>query len=135
MGSLVSSGSSTRILAMLKKRGPYFRKPKPDPRVTEATNFVRQWREWAEMTQEVLAEEADVSLSSISAYELGTNDPSIKAAGKLAAAMGITRGMLLDINPLEDDALWSGYLRASENQKREIGRMVGALVGPPKRKR
>jgi transcriptional regulator with XRE-family HTH domain len=87
------------------------------------------------MTQEALAAESGLSLGSISAYELGTNNPSLDALAKLEKALGVPRGMILDVNPVEDQPLWSGYLRASETQKREIGRIVGALVGPPKRKK
>lgn len=125
----------TRIPAMVEKRGPYLRKPKPAAKTGPKTNFLREWRENAEMTQEDLAAESGLSLGSISAYELGTNNPSLDALAKLEKALGVPRGMILDVNPMEDQPLWSGYLRASETQKREIGRIVGALVGPPKRKR
>jgi transcriptional regulator with XRE-family HTH domain len=125
----------TRIPAMVEKRGPYLRKPKPAAKAGPKTNFVREWRENAEMTQEDLAAESGLSLGSISAYELGTNNPSLDALAKLEKAFGVPRGMILDVNPVEDQPLWSGYLRASETQKREIGRIVGALVGPPKRKK
>ena len=86
------------------------------------------------MTQEDLAAASDLSVGSISAYELGTNAPSLEALGKLSKAIGVPKGMILDVNPLEDQSLWGGYLRANETQKREIGRIVVALVGPPKRK-
>lgn len=119
---------------MLKKRGPYLRKPKPAPKSTAGTNFVREWRENAEMTQEALAAAAGLSVASISAYERGA-DPSLDALAKLEKALDVPRGMILDVNPLEDQPLWSGYLRASDTQKREIGRIVGALVGPTKRKK
>lgn len=125
----------TRIPVMVEKRGPYLRKPKPAAKVGLKTNFLREWRENAEMTQEDLAAESGLSLGSISAYELGTNNPSLDALAKLEKALGVPRGMILDVNPMEDQPLWSGYLRANETQKREIGRIVGALVGPPKRKK
>lgn len=119
---------------MLKKRGPYLRKPKPEPKTAAGSNFVREWRENAAMTQEQLADAAGLSVASISAYERGA-DPSLDALAKLSNALEVPKGMILDVNPLEDQPLWSGYLRASETQKREIGRIVGALVGPPKRRK
>lgn len=119
---------------MLKKRGPYLRKPKPAAKSASGTNFVREWRENAEMTQEALAAAAGLSVASISAYERGA-DPSLDALAKLSNALDVPKGMLLDVNPMEDQPLWSGYLRASDTQKREIGRIVGALVGPAKRKK
>jgi transcriptional regulator with XRE-family HTH domain len=134
-GCLAVFADRTRIPAMVEKRGPYLRKPKPAAKTGVKSNFVREWRENAEMTQEDLAAQSGLSLGSISAYELGTNNPSLDALAKLERALGVPRGMLLDVNPVEDQPLWSGYLRASETQKREIGRIVGALVGPPKRKK
>jgi transcriptional regulator with XRE-family HTH domain len=113
------------------KRGPYLRnKPKKRPEAPR-THLIREWREWAEMTQEELAGASGLSVGSISAYELGTNDPSMDAAKKIADAIGIPKGMLLDVNPLEDPPLWAGFLRASSTQRREIGRIIGALVGQP----
>lgn len=130
--------ASTTISGMARdqrdaKRGPYFRKPKAAGR--PPSNFIRQWRERAEMTQEDLADASGLSVGSISAYELGGADPSIDALKRLAAALGVTPGMLLDVNPEDDPPLWAGFLRATKGQKEEIGRIVGALVGPPKPKR
>jgi transcriptional regulator with XRE-family HTH domain len=126
--------AAPRIPAMPKK-GPYLRKPKPPEKIRENSNFVRQWREWADMTQEELAEKSGLSVSSISAYEKegGGNDPSVEALRKLSKALGVPAGMILDVNPAEDAPLWAGFLRASKDQKAEIGRIVSALVGPPKR--
>lgn len=118
---------------MTRKRGPYLRQPKPRTRATQKTNFLREWREHVEMTQEQLAEAAGLSVGSISAYELGSNAPSLDALQRLSEAMNVPKGMLLDINPHEDPAMWDAYLRASETQKREIGRIAGALIGPRKR--
>lgn len=120
---------------MPNKRGPYTRtRPRPKP-AGPKLNFVREWREHFEMTQDDLAAEAEMSIPSISAYERGDNQPSMEALGKLAKAFGIPKGMILDVNPQEEPSIWDGYLRASETQRREIGRIVGALVGPAKRKR
>ena len=129
---MASVPAVSRISVMPKKRGPYLRKAKvPKPK----TNFVREWREWAEMTQEDLAAESGLSVGSISAYEGGKNDPSLEALQALSAALGVPKGMILDINPLEDEPLWAGFLRATDGQKREIGRIVSALVGPQKGKK
>lgn len=87
------------------------------------------------MTQEALAEKAGLSVGGISAYERGATDPSIDALQKLEDALGVPKGMLLDVNPDDDPPLWAGFLRASKSQKEEIGRIVGALVGPFKPKR
>jgi transcriptional regulator with XRE-family HTH domain len=118
-----------------RKKGPYLRAPKAQEKPRDNPNFIRQWREWKGWTQEELAEKSGLSVSSISAYEkeAGGNDPSVEALQKLSASLGVPKGMLLDVSPAEDPPLWAGFLRASEAQRAEIGRIVGALVGPPKR--
>lgn len=81
-------------------------------------HFLRQWRERATpefpngMSQEELADRSELSLSSISAYERGTNDPSLEALQKLSKALGVPRGMLVDIDPSENSGLWGAYLQA-----------------------
>jgi transcriptional regulator with XRE-family HTH domain len=130
---LVREGLSPRISSMTRKRGPYLRQPKPRALAAKKSNFVREWREYVELTQEALAEAAGLSVGSISAYELGTNAPSLDALQKLSDAMKVPKGMLLDINPNDDPSMWDAYLRATETQKREIGRIAGALIGPRKR--
>lgn len=120
---------------MPNKRGPYTR-TKPKPKATgPKLNFVREWREHFDMTQEDLEGASGLSIASISAYERGDNQPSIHALGKLSKAWGIPKGMILDVDPTADPSIWDSYLRATDTQKREIGRIVGALVGAPKRKR
>jgi transcriptional regulator with XRE-family HTH domain len=119
---------------MVKKRGPYLRnEPKPK-KSGGAQHFIREWREWKDWTQEVLADKSGYSAASISGYERNEIDPSLEAVDALAKAMGITRGMLLDINPTDDPSLWAGYARATEKQRAEIVRFVDTLVGPPHRK-
>jgi DNA-binding XRE family transcriptional regulator len=97
--------------------GPYRRKARKAAAVREPTNFVRQWRERADMTQEDLAADAGVSLSSISAYERGETDPSIDALKKLSNALGVPRGMILDVNPDLDPPLWAVVLKATAPTK------------------
>lgn len=120
-------------IPVMPKRGPYLRaQPRPPkPVITK----VRAWRQFCGMTLETLAEESGLSVSSISAYERGGNDPSLEAAGLLAEAMGITRGMLLDIDPREDPTLWAAFLRANPAQRRDLARMADALVGPPPKRK
>lgn len=149
--SVVRRALSTRISSMAGKRaapdtgrtkgrrGAYKRaaQEKKGP----VTNFIKLWRlrqldqSGVPWTQERLSEESGVSVASISAYESGAIDPSMQYLQKLADALGVTRGMLLDVNPDDDPPLWAGFLRASEIQRREIGRIVGALVGAPKSRR
>jgi transcriptional regulator with XRE-family HTH domain len=109
--------------------------------VREKTNFLREWRERPTeefpdgMGQETLADRSGLSVSSVSAYERSENDPSLDALAKLSKALGVPKGMLLDVDPREDPELWDAYLRADAGQREALGRMASGLVGPPKAKK
>lgn len=130
---MVRGNPDPRILVMRKKRGPYLRQS-TEP-VKEPQNKIKAWREASGWTIEELAEKAKLSPGSISNYELGRNEPSIEALGKLSKAFGVPKGMLLDVDPAGEPNLWSAFSRASESQRRDIGRMAEALVGADKPKK
>ena len=113
--SLVDETPTSRIRVMPRKRGetgPYRRHKRPDtPRTT--SNFIREHREALDMTQEDLADESGISLSSISAYERGDVQPSLDALEKLSKALGVPRGVILDVNPNDDPPLWASVLKAT----------------------
>jgi transcriptional regulator with XRE-family HTH domain len=131
--SLAWGNPAPRISVMRKKRGPYLRQS-PAP-AKEPQNQVRAWREHFEMTLEDLADASGLSVASISNYEQGRNEPSIDALGKLSKAFGVPKGMILDVDPAGDPDLWSAFSRATEAQRRDMGRMADALVGPQKPKK
>lgn len=56
---------------------------------------VRYYRELCGMTQEALALSADMKRSYVSDLERGKRNPSVKAIGRLAAALKIAPDLLL----------------------------------------
>lgn len=124
---------------MVKKSRAYSRPPRSDSD-RKPNHFIRQWRERQTdefpdgMSQEILAERSGLSVSSISAYERGTNDPSLDALQKLSHALGVPVGMLVDIDPTEEPELWVAYERANATQRKDMGRVCNAMIGPQKRK-
>ena len=50
---------------------------------------LRQLRRQADLTQEQLADKADISVDFLSLVERGVNAPSFENIGKLAAALGV----------------------------------------------
>jgi len=56
---------------------------------------VRRYRKLRGMTQEQLALETEMERSYVSDLERGTRNPSVKALGRLAEALGIEPHMLL----------------------------------------
>lgn len=113
---------------MRKARGPYLRKQ--PAKIRPPQNHVRGWREAAGLTIEELAEASGLSPSSVSNYETGRNEPSMAALEKLSSALKIPKGMILDVDPAGAPTLWSAFVRASESQKQDLGRMAEALVRP-----
>ena len=57
------------------------------------------------MSQRQLAEAADLSSGSVSAYEKGIKIPTVDSAGKIAAALGVSLDWLLNDAPIEEALL------------------------------
>src|SRR5262245_3798743 len=62
-------------------------------------NFIRQWRDHRGMTLEELAEKSEVSAAQISRIERGDKGWSVDSLEKLAGALNVRPGQLLDEAP------------------------------------
>ncbi len=60
---------------------------------------VRAARKRRGLSQEQLALEADMKRSYVSDLERGTRNPTVAALGRLAAALGVEPGSLLESRP------------------------------------
>ena len=60
---------------------------------------VRSWRAARKLTQATLAEKAGVGDVLVARLELGQTDPRLSSLRKLAAALGVTVGELVDGSP------------------------------------
>lgn len=60
---------------------------------------VRAARKRRGLSQEQLALEADMKRSYVSDLERGTRNPTVAALGRLAAALGVEPGSLLESGP------------------------------------
>lgn len=73
--------------------------PKRDPVLAALGQSVRRHREARSLTQETLAERANLDSSYISGIERGLRNPGIKNVARLAKALGITTAKLTeDVN-------------------------------------
>lgn len=59
---------------------------------------VRYYRQLRGMTQEELAHSADMKRTYVSDLERGTRNPSVRALGRLAEALGIDPAALLQLS-------------------------------------
>lgn len=130
----------TRIPAMVK-RGAYRRIVPAARKPKEKTHFLREWRERPTeefpdgMPQEILAERAGLSISSVSAYERYVNDPSVDALNKLSGALGVPRGVLLDVDPTGETDLWNAILKANPEQRIALAHYAEGMITPKSKKR
>jgi len=71
-----------------------WRMPKKDPLLVAFGDSVRRQREEKKISQETLAELADLDRTYISDIERGNRNPGIKNIAKLANALGLTTAQL-----------------------------------------
>ena len=117
----------------MSKRGPYKKSvQRPAPPRWRRT-YLAEWREFRGLTQEELAAKADLSVGLISAIESQKSAYSAESLDSLARALGIERGMLLDVSPKGSETLWATVLRADAGQREQIARHA-EVIAPPKRK-
>lgn len=83
-------------------------------------NHLKAWREFRQMSQEVLADKVGTTASQISMLETGERGLSAKWLRKLAPILGTTPGHLLDHDPatIDNDVfdIWVGIDRRDRAQ-------------------
>lgn len=92
-------------------------------------SYIKQWRLFRQMTQEQLADAAELSLSQLNKVENGTAGFSPKSLYAIAYALGCSPGDLFSINPANDADLviWDLIRTLSDNDKRQLARIWVAL--------
>lgn len=104
----------TRVKSRLKAKPSDDRGP---------SHFIKQWRKFRKMTQEKLADEIGVAVSTISQLESGKQGYSQATLEALAEALQCDPADLLMRNPTQADplwAIWDGLDAPARNQLTEI---------------
>ena len=92
-------------------------------------NNLKAWREFRGMSQEALAAKVDTTGSVISMLESGERGLSAKWLRKLAPALKITPGHLLDHDPNEMPSdILEIWMNADPAQKRQLASVAAAIV-------
>ena len=112
----------------MTKRGPYRKAPKTAPPQWRRT-FILEWRTFRGMTQEELAAKADLAVGTLSAIEQAKAGYSAESLSRLAKALKAEPGMLLSVNPLAGEPLWSLWTKASDDERDQIERVARAIIG------
>lgn len=97
------------------------------PRKQFRRTFIRQWREFRNLTLERLAERIDMSASALSYLERGQSAYTQETLERIADALGTDAASLIMRNPADEDAIWSIWDNASEGEKRQIAEVARAL--------
>lgn len=82
--------------------------------------FLKQWREYRGLTQQQVADRVGWSVGNISQLERGLQGYSDEGLALLAEALQCTPGQILDVDPLNDDAIWSLWERAKPGQRQTL---------------
>lgn len=90
--------------------------------------FLKEWRVYRGLTQEQLAERAEMSPANISHLENGRINYTQEALEHLASALNCEPAHILMVDPTRDDAIWSIWERAEEAERTRIVDVARALV-------
>lgn len=91
--------------------------------------FIKEWREYRNLTQDQLGERLETSGGSISRIESGTQPYTQDTLEALADALQTDAASLLMRNPNDPDAIWSLWDRAKKMERDVILDMAARIVG------
>ena len=122
-GCVPPAGAASDSFSMAKKVTPRFKKPVPRRRI-----FLKQWREYRNLTQEQLADRVGWSVGNVSQLERGLQGYSQEGLESLADALQCDPGQLLTVDPTGDDAIWSIWERAKPGEREMIVELAKTVL-------
>jgi transcriptional regulator with XRE-family HTH domain len=90
--------------------------------------FLKQWREYRGLTQEQLADRMGWSVGNVSQLERGLQGYSDDGLAALADILQCTPGQILDVDPTDDNAIWSLWERAKPAQRDAMLEIAKGMV-------
>jgi DNA-binding Xre family transcriptional regulator len=90
--------------------------------------WLKEWREYRDLTQEQLAERVGWSVGNVSQLERGLQGYSQEGLEALAEALHCDPGQLLTVDPSKDDAIWSIWERAKPGERQMIIELAKTVV-------
>jgi transcriptional regulator with XRE-family HTH domain len=90
--------------------------------------FLKQWRDFRGLTQDQLAERAEMSIGNISLLERGLQNYSQPGLERLADALRCEPGHLLLVDPTKSPEMWSTWENASDAERAQILAVAIALT-------
>jgi transcriptional regulator with XRE-family HTH domain len=90
--------------------------------------FIKQWREYRDLTQDELAERLETSKASISRIENGEQAYTQDFLEACADALRTDPASLLMRDPTDDEAVWSLWDKAKVGERQMIESIVRSVV-------
>lgn len=95
---------------------------------TKRRTFIKQWRDFREMTQEQLADKTDMSPGNISLIERGLQNYTQETLESIAGALKCEPADLLTRDPGDPSGLWPVWDSADPDQRKMIVDIVKTVV-------
>lgn len=90
--------------------------------------FIREWRQFRNLTLEQLAEQLDMTASHLSMLERGQRGYAQDTLEAVAKALQTDAASLLVHNPADPEAIWSVWERAKPGERRQIIEIAKTLI-------
>jgi len=98
------------------------------PKRARRQTFLRQWREYRNLTQDDLAERLGTSKASISRIEAGQQAYTQDFLEACADALRTDPASLLMRNPTDEEAVWSLWDKAKVGERKMIENIVRSVI-------
>ena len=98
------------------------------PKRARRQTFLRQWREYRNLTQDDLAERLETSKASISRIEAGQQAYTQDFLEACADALRTDPASLLMRNPTDEEAVWSLWDKAKVGDRKMIENIVRSVI-------
>lgn len=90
--------------------------------------YFKEWRKYRGLTLEQAAERADMTAGNLSAMERQAQGYTQAGLEALADAYNTEPGLLLNVDPTKDDAMWSIWDKAKPGERRMIIDLAKTVV-------
>lgn len=98
------------------------------PKRVRRQTFIKQWREFRELSQETLAERLETSKASISRIEAGSQAYTQDFLEAAAEALRTDPASLLMRDPTDENAVWSIWNDAKIGERQMIENIVRTVI-------
>jgi|SRR5581483_2392569 len=92
--------------------------------------FIREWREFRDLSQEELADRIGMTGGNLSLLERGLINYTADNLEAIAGELDCTVGDLLERDPQDPEGIWTVWKQANPEQRRQIVEISKALLKP-----